>query len=175
MRLSAWMLAVALAATTTAHAQRPGGQRPGGQPPRGELEAELRRGFARAVRQRVGLTEDQMRKLAPITQKHATERARIQLDEREARMELGRILRDSASADTAQVERLLARLTDVQKRRVQLMEQEQKDLATIMSPLQRARFLGLQEQLRRQVEERRRGRSEGTGGAPPPRRGLPPV
>ncbi len=168
MRLAALTLVLALGATTAAHAQRPGGA-----PPRGELEAELRRGFARAVRQRVGLSEDQMRKLAPITQKHATERARIQLDEREARMELGRILRDTASADTAKVERLMARLLDVQKRRVQLMEQEQKDLATIMSPVQRARFLGLQEQLRQKMEERRQGRGDGPGG-PPPRRGPPP-
>ena len=149
-------------------------QRPGGPPPRGELEAELRRGFARAVRQRVGLSEDQMRRLAPITQRIATERARIQLDEREARTDLGRILRDTVPADSARVERLLGRLLDVQKRRVQLMEQEQRELATIMSPLQRARFLGLQEQMRRQMEERRRGRGEGQDG-PPPRRGPPPA
>jgi hypothetical protein len=166
VRIAAWTLAIALAATTIAEAQRPGG------PPRGELEAQVRRGFARAVRERVGLSDEQMRKLAPITQKHATERARLQLDEREARMELGRLLRDTASADTAKVERLMARLLDVQKRRVQLLEQEQKDLATIMSPVQRARFLGLQEQLRRQVEERRRGRGEGQGGSPQ-RRGPP--
>lgn len=133
-------------------------QRPGGPPPRGELEAELRRGFARVVRQRVGLSDEQMRRLAPVTQRIATARARIQLDEREARMELGGILRDSVPADSARVERLLTRLLDVQKRRVQLMEQEHKDLATIMSPVQRARFLGLQEQMRRQMEERRRRR-----------------
>ena len=149
-------------------------QRPSGPPPRGELEAELRRGFARAVRQRVGLNDDQMRRLAPVTQKYANERARIQLDERQARMELGRILRDSVPADSAKLEGLMARLLDVQKRRVQIMEQEQRELATIMSPLQRARFLGLQEQMRRQLEERRRGRGEGMGG-PPPRRGPPPA
>ena len=60
---------------------------------------------------------------------------------------------------------------DVQKRRVQQMEQEDKDLATIMSPVQRARFLGLQEQMRRQMEERRQGRGQG---GPPPRREPPP-
>ena len=163
------VLALSLSVATVAAAQRPGGS----PPPRGELEAELRRGFARVVRQRVGLSDDQMRRLGPITQKHATERARIQLDEREARMELGRILRDTVAADTTRIVSLMAKLLDVQKRRVQLMEQEQRDLATIMTPVQRARFLGLQEQLRRQMEERRRGRGEGFGG-PPPRRGPPP-
>ena len=167
MKVGVLALILLLTGTTAASAQRGGGA----PPPRDELEAELRRGFARAVRQRVGLSEDQMRRLAPITQKYATERARIQLDEREVRMELGRMLRDSVSADSARVEHLLARMLDVQKRRVQLMEQEQKDLATIMSPVQRARFLGLQERLRRQMEERRRGRGEG---GPPPRRGPPP-
>lgn len=167
MKVGALALALVLTGTTAANAQRGGGT----PPPRGELEAELRRGFARAVRQRVGLSDEQMRRLAPITQKYATERARIQLDEREARLELGRILRDSVAADSTRVDRLLARLLDVQKRRVQLMEQEQKDLATFMTPVQLARFLGLQEQLRRQMEERRRGRGEG---GPPPRRGPPP-
>lgn len=149
-------------------------QRPGDPPPRGDLEAELRRGFTRAVRQRVGLSEEQMRKLAPITQKYATERSRILLDERQARMELGRILRDSVPADSAKLEGLMGRMLDAQKRQLQLQEQEQKELATIMSPLQRARFLGLREQMRRQMEDRRRGRGEGMGG-PPPRRGPPPA
>lgn len=167
MKLARIALGLTLALSSGLLAQRPGGP----PPPRGELEAELRRRFARAVRQRVGLNDEQMRKLAPVTQKYATERARIQLDEREARMELGSILRDSAAADTVKVERLLARLLDTQKRRVQLMEQEQKDLAAFMSPVQRARFLGLQEQLRRQMEDRRRPQG---GGGPPPRRTPPP-
>lgn len=161
---AALAFALVLTGTTTAVAQRPGNP-----PPRRELEAELRRGFARAVRQRVGLSEDQMRRLAPITQKYATERANIQLDERQARVELGRILRDSVPADSAKIEGLMARILDAQKRHVQMLEQEQKELATIMSPLQRARFFGLREQMRRRIEERRRG-----GGGPPPRRGPPP-
>lgn len=164
-------MAVALTLMTAlalpAESQRPDG------PPRGELEAELRRGFARAVRHRVGLNEDQMRRLAPITQKYANERTRIQLDERQARMELGRILRDSVPSDSAKIDGLMARMLDAQKRQVQLLEQEQKELATIMSPLQRARFFGLREQMRRQLEERRRGR--GQGGGPPPRRTPPPA
>lgn len=166
MRIAHVALGLTLALSSGLLAQRPDGP----PPPRGELEAELRRRFARTVRQRVGLTDDQMKKLVPITQKYATQRARVQLDEREARMELGNILRDSSSADTVKVERLMTRLLDVQKRRVQLMEEEQKDLAAIMSPVQRARFLGLQEQLRRQMEERRRPQG---GGGPPSRRGPP--
>ena len=75
MRAVAVALTLLTALALPAEAQRSDG------PPRGELEAELRRGFARAVRQRVGLNEDQMRRLAPITQKYANERARIQLDE----------------------------------------------------------------------------------------------
>ena len=165
MKIGALAFALLLTGTTAV------AQRPGNPPPRGELEAELRRGFARAVRQRVGLSEDQMRRLAPITQKYATERARIQLDERQARMDLGRILRDSTPTDSARIEGLMTRMLDAQKRQVQLLEQEQRELATIMSPLQRARFFALREQMRRQLDERRRG---GSGGGPPPRRGPPP-
>jgi hypothetical protein len=68
-------------------------------------------------------------------------------------------MRNEQTADPAKVDRLLQQLVDVQKRRVQLMEAEQRDLATVMSPLQRAKFMALQEQIRRRLEEMRQQRS----------------
>jgi Spy/CpxP family protein refolding chaperone len=157
-------------------AQRPGG---GGRPPREELEAEVRRQFARAVQTRVGLTAEQMQKLGPMNERHAIARRRLQMDERATRMELQFALRSAAPADTA-VNRLLGRLVEIQKQRVQLMEREQGDLATIMTPVQRARFMAMQEQLRRRMDERRgappvgEGSGGGGGNRPPPRRRPPP-
>jgi hypothetical protein len=131
------------------------------QPPRrAQLEAQVGREFARAIRNRVGLSDAQMARLGPITQKYAGERRTLQMEERDSRMALQRSLRDSTAADSANVSRLLQRLIDVQKRRVQVLEAEQRDLAGIMSPIQRARFMAMQEQLRRQMEQRR-GRRQG--------------
>jgi hypothetical protein len=159
-----------------ADAQRPAAQRPAAQrqpalsqtPPAGQrtpdsatrarLELEIRRRFARMARQRVGLSDAQITRLGPMTQRHELQRRQLQRDEREARTTLRDMMRNEQTADAAQVDRLLQRLVDVQKRRAQLIEAEQRDLATVMTPLQRAKFMALQEQIRRRLDEMRQRR-----------------
>ena len=133
-------------------------QAPDASPPqRARLEGEIRRSFARAVRERVGLSEDQMRRLAPLTQTHEQRRRTLQQDERRARVALQGELR-SERPDSANVARLLDALVGVHRRRLQMIEAEHRDLATVMTPVQRARYLALQEQVRRRVEQMRQGR-----------------
>jgi hypothetical protein len=164
-------LFVALLAAATAQAQpgRGGGDRR--DPARAQLESEFRRRFAQQVRERVGLSEDQMRRLGPIQQRLGAERQRIQLDEQATRIELRRNLLDSVPSDTA-VSRALARLVEIEKRKVAILETEQRELAAIMSPVQRARFMAMQEQMRRLLDEQRRPMRRDD--SPPPRRGRPP-
>lgn len=158
-----------LAMSGGAVAQRPGGGAGGDQ--RAQLEARFREQFTRVVRARVGLTDQQMARLAPINERYSLQRRRLQMEERATRIALQRALRGDAS-DSAQVAAMLQRLVDQQKRRVSLLEAEQRELATIMTPIQRARYMALQEQVRRQVEQRRGGGSGGAGGQarrrPPP-------
>ena len=162
------LVVAALLLAAPAAAQRPG--RPGGVP-RDELEAEIRRRFATAVKERVGLSDEQMRRLGPMQQRLALERQRIQVDEQTIRLELRRNLLDSLPSDTA-ASRSLAKLVELEKRKVALLETEQRELAAIMSPVQRARFMAMQEELRRQMEMRRRPMMRDD--IPPPRRGRPP-
>jgi len=49
-------------------------------------------------------------------------------------------------------------MVDIQKRRVAILESEQHDLATIITPIQRARYMALQEQVRRRLEQMRQRR-----------------
>jgi Spy/CpxP family protein refolding chaperone len=125
---------------------------------RARLEGEVRRGFARLVRQRVGLSEDQMRRLAPLARSHDQQRRELQQQERRTRASLRDLLREARPADSAQVARLLQTLIEIQKRRVALVEIEQRDLATVMTPFQRARYVALQEQVRRRLEQMRHRR-----------------
>lgn len=122
---------------------------------RARLEGELRRGFARAVRTAVGLTDEQMIRLAPISRKYEQERRRLQMDERAARLALRDLIRDDAPADSAKVSHQLNALVELQRRRAALLEEEQRELAAIMSPVQRARYMALQEQLRRRMLQMR--------------------
>jgi hypothetical protein len=166
-RIAAALALVAIAMPATAQ------QRPGQPPPgRAQLEGEIRRGFARAVRERVGLSEEQMRRLAPVTQKHEQQRRQLQMEERAARMALQFEMRDS-TPNQDRVAQELQRLLDIQKRRIGLLESEQRDLATIMTPVQRAKYMALQEQVRRRMEQMRQRRM--MGGDPPPAGGAPPA
>lgn len=143
-------------------------RQPRGGDQRAQLEARVREQFARIVRQRVGLTDEQMARLGPINERHAQQRRVVQMQERSARLSLQRALRNPDAADSADVARLLQSLVDAQKRRVALLEAEQRELATVMTPIQRARYMALQEQVRRQIEQRR-----DRGGGPPRRRPPP--
>jgi len=172
------LLAAGLAAAlvTTAEAQRPRlGARGAANArvqssqdsvDRARLEGEVRRGFGRAVRQRVGLSNDQIARLIPLSQRYEQRRRGLQLEERETRMSLRALLLNEATPDQKQVDQLQQRLLSLQKRRVELLETEQRDLAEIMTPVQRAKYMALQEQIRRRLEQMRQRRMPPDSGAP---------
>lgn len=170
MKASRVLAALLLCAGATgAWGQRPGRPMAGRgqgrmQEPRAQLEDDVRREFARVVRERVGLSDEQMRKLGPLTRKYEVQRRQTQVDERNARIRLQAALLDDNPADSARVNQLVQQLLDIQKQRVAIAEAEQKELGTIMSAHQRARYLGLQEQVRRRLEQMR----PAPGGQPPP-------
>jgi hypothetical protein len=157
----ALLFALALGAAASADAQRPGRPGPGrgqqGRPDqrRNELEDEVRRNFARAVRERVGLNDEQMQKLGPLTRKFEDQRRQIQVDERDARTKLQALVLIGSDSDSARIRGFLAQLSDMRRRRMQVDDAEQKELAAIMTPLQLAKFLGFQEQVRRRLEQAR--------------------
>jgi len=134
---------------------------------RSQLEMMVRRNFARVVRNRVGLTDAQMAKLGPISQKYEQQRRQLQIEERDARITLRQRIR-SESADSAEVSRLLRTLVELQQRRSHILAAEQIELATIMTPLQRAKFMAMQEQIRRRLEQMRQRRMQLTPGEDEP-------
>jgi protein CpxP len=60
---------------------------------------------------------------------------------------------------------LLDRSLQLQKQRISIVEAEQKDLARFMTPVQRARYIALQQQFRRRAQELARPNA-GLGGRP---------
>ena len=116
-----------------------------------------------------------MAKLGPISQKYEQQRRQLQVEERDARVSLRRSIREE-SADSAEVSKLLRTLVELQQRRSHILAAEQIELATIMTPLQRAKFMAMQEQIRRRLEQMRQRRNplaaDGDGG--PAQRRRPP-
>jgi hypothetical protein len=168
------VLLLALAAAAPVSAQRPRqAQVQSNQPgrvdtgSRARLEGELRRGFARIARDRVGLSDRQMRSLIPVTQRYERERRALLAQEGNARRELRRLMQNEQTADPKLIEQYLAQLVEVQKRRAESLESEQRDLAAIMTPVQRVKYMAIQEQMRRRLEQLRQRRNA-IDGEPPP-------
>ena len=155
------LTALALAALTAgaADAQRPG--RRAGQPPanRMMLEGQVRQALAARAKEVVGLNDDQMAKLAATDRKFEQQRRDLGREENQTRQALRLAVADS-SADQGKVSENINKLLELQRRRTDLLESEQKELATFMTPVQRAKYQALQERVRRFVEQR-------MGGPPP--------
>ena len=128
---------------------------------RAQLERQVQRMLYQMTRRRVGLSDPQMNQLIPINQRFEGQRRAILRQERETRLALRDAMRDSAQVDQGKITGYLDKLVQLQHQRVDLIEQEQKDLAQFMTPLQRARYTALQEQVRRRVEQMRRRNGNG--------------
>ena len=110
-----------------------------------------------------------MRTLNQVNTKYDRQRGEIQRDERQARLGLKAAMEDTAAADqNARIEQLMNVLVGAQRRRADLFEAEQKELAGFLTPLQRARYSVLQERLRSDSSVCGRTSRTAPAGPPPP-------
>ena len=124
-------------------------------PRRQQLEARLRQRLWGITKNRVGLTDEQMTKLAQGSRPFDVQRRELVRQEREERQALRREVLAGANADQQRIATSLDRVLELQRQRAQLQIEEQRALAAFMTPLQRAKYAALQEQLRRRAEKLR--------------------
>lgn len=175
----------AIAEAQVQQRQRPIGGRRGNQqlPPdsmmrrnRAALEGEVGQRMWMRMQNVLGLNDAQMAKVRDINQRFAQRNQLLFQQERDIRMSINdeRIAADSTRQ--SQMADLLARMLKAQRQRIDLMEEEQKELATVLTPLQRANYMGIQEQMRRNIEMLRQQGGPGGAGNPggrPGRMGPP--
>jgi len=130
-----------------------------GAPPRPQLEARLRQRLWRITKNRVGLSDEQMARLAQTTRGFEDRRRRLAVEERQQRQLMRREILAGSTADQSQVAAALDRVLRIQRERIDLQIEEQHAFAEFMTPVQRARYAALQEQLRRRAEGLRRTRA----------------
>lgn len=129
------------------------------------LEQRVRQRMAQVIQRQVGLTDEQMRRLGVANRKFEQQQRDLFVRERQVRLGLRDELALADTSRQAQVSRLIDQMLQIQRQRVDLLEAEQRELATFMTPQQRARYFGMQEQIRRRVEEMRdQGGRPGPGG-----------
>jgi Spy/CpxP family protein refolding chaperone len=137
---------------------------------RGALEARLQERVEAAMRQQLGLTDAQAAQMREVNRRLDERRRALATEERGARVALRTAMDAADTNDQRAVGDALDRLLRAQRERVNLLEAEQRELSQFLTPVQRARYLGLQEQFRRRVEELRQGQGGGRPGATGPAR-----
>ena len=148
-----------------AAAQDSGGvSRPAAGADRARLEQQLRQRVGRVVQARLRLTDEQMARLQRTNQSYEARRRALVTQERQMRLAIREQLAAGDSADQKRVAGLIESAIRIQRQRLDLVEQEQRELSAFLTPVQRARYLDLQERLRRRVEELRRGQERGRPG-----------
>jgi len=154
------MLAFALSGSATM-AQTARGDASGN---RVALEQQFRQRAAAVAKQRIGLTDAQMTQLEQSNARFGPRLNQIAAQERETRRQLRLEMTSTTEPNQQHVSSLLDASLQLQKQRIALVEEQQKDLARFMTPVQRARYIALQQQLRRRAQELSRQNEMGSKG-----------
>ena len=134
------------------------------------LEQQFRERVAKLTQNRVGLTDAQMAQLDQSNSRFAPQLAQVAAQEKETRRQLRVEMTSGAQPNQQHVSDLLDASLRLQKQRIAIIEEEQKDLARFMTPVQRARYIALQQQFRRRAQELD-GQNAGQQGRPKMQRG----
>ena len=143
-------------ASAESFAQQPGppDRRMEPAPRRQLLEQRLRERTGEVVRQRLQLNPDQMTKLQASNRQFEQQRSALLMKERDVRRELRQQL-TSGTADQNRVGVLLDQAMQIERQRLDLAQSEQRELAKFLTPVQRAKLFGLQNEMRRRAQELR--------------------
>ena len=151
------ILAMALVLGLGASAEPAGAQRtPPDNARRAQLEQQVRQRLARTLKERVGLTDAQLEQVGAVNSRFQDRRRTLVEQERDIRIGLREEVMREEQANQERVSRLLDQAIEVQQHRLRLLEEEQRDLAEFLTPVQRAKYMAVQEQLHRALEEMRR-------------------
>jgi hypothetical protein len=114
-------------------------------------ERRIRQAFENVVRRQLKLDDEKMRQLRQSQSKFERQRRQLNAEERQARLALRAAMQDSAGRDQARISQSLDQLVAAQRRRADLLEAEQKELSSFLTPMQRAQYLSLQERAARRL------------------------
>ncbi|MBL0172463.1 MAG: hypothetical protein IPP90_17470 [Gemmatimonadaceae bacterium] len=125
---------------------------------RQQVERRLQARIDQVVRQRLALTDEQFARMREVASRIEDDRRALRTDEMSTRFAMRQELLAGDRANEKRVAELLDDMTRLERRRIELQEREQRDLAKFLSATQRARYIGLQDELRRSMQELQRRR-----------------
>jgi hypothetical protein len=124
-------------------------------PQRQELAKRIREQWKKVVHDRLGLNEVQTRQLQETTRHFNAQRQTLNQEERAIRTEMRDQVIGTVPVDDKHLAAMIDTVLDLQRQRLELTRNEQRELSLFLTPLQRVKYLALQEQLRQQMERLR--------------------
>ena len=134
------------------------------------LRSEIERRFAQRIQAELDLTPDQMKKLQATQSRFGPRRRQLVREGMGYRMALQREMRPGVAANADSVQAYMDGLQRVRAAQVALDEEEDRELAKYLTPVQRARFQMMRARLLQRANDIRRER-QGQGRMGP--RGRP--
>jgi hypothetical protein len=152
----------------------PGQMRGPGPMNRQQMEQQIRNRIGNQIKKGLNLNDDQFAKLQATNKKFEEKRHLLNEQERDARMAMRDLMLSGDTTNAAKVNGGIDKMLQIARQRFDLVDQEQKELAGFLSPMQRARFLAMQEQVRRRVEDLRAQAGRRGAGGPMGQPGMRP-
>jgi len=124
--------------------------------PRAELlRRQLERRFAEQLRTQLQLSEEETSRVGAIMSASAERRRDLEAAERRYRAALAGQLRPGIAADPDSVNRLLDGLAQNRVDYARVMQDEMKELATVLTPVQRGQLFLMRDRLLQRAQEMR--------------------
>jgi Spy/CpxP family protein refolding chaperone len=143
---------------------------------RERLQGEIERRFGAVVQQRLGLSDDQANKLRGTEERFRTRRRAIVRQQLALRFGLQDQMRPGRAANADSVRRLMDAIQANRSDLLTIEQEQDREMAGYLTPVQRAQYQMLRERLMRRLQEVRRERGAEREGRPGlrPRRRLRP-
>ena len=122
------------------------------------LEKRFKERIDAIVKERLRLTDEQQVKLREVASRTEESRRMLRREESLLRTALRNEMTAGEKANEAKVGELLDQMPGLERRKLELMETEQRELAKFLTATQRARYFGLQDELRRGRQDLQRRR-----------------
>ncbi len=132
---------------------------------RQQLQQQIFARFMDRAQQRLGLSEADRQRLEQVIRQNEVQRRALAREARQVRQQLAAAGRDP-NTPQGEYDRLLSRVAELRERDLALWRNEQEQLATVLTPRQRAQFMAMRMEFAELVQRMRQRRAAAQPGGP---------
>ena|SRR5882762_9961345 len=157
------LLSLAVLLAPPLAAQRDSARTPGDTAEAGRLRQEIERRWNERVQQDLNLSSDQATKLRATQERFGTRRRTLMQQQMERRRAIEGQMQPGVPANSDSLRKLMDGVQTGRAEMVKVDQEENREMAGYLTPVQQARFQQMREQFIRRVGELRMERREGRG------------